>query len=315
MATEEDFDINFQDFDIDDGPTRLSLAAIVKAGHPFSLPWSREVRALMTGLDSDAKRLKAPEGPWMTQSPFDLRNAQQLIAIVPDSTGSGGMASAGHYRDSLSTSSEVTSDHLSASLGITIRYPFLNASVSAKYDKSVPEDKKWHQSITELVMSGGPSHPGRNSRAVQVGEDDSPVRQGRRGALPGAVLFVSASLTIREESSSLAESSTISFNAYSTLDAHGTPCEMTLSSGTAVPSHQQEELRKKASNCLAKVASLQKDVSDLMAKTGIVDGARLPFSNYSRLCRSGLVVELLLAPFARLNEYVECAGLRYAGDI
>ena len=131
-----------EDLELDLGfdPTCPSLESTAAAGHPFALPWSREVRAILAGLDSE--HLKEPASPWVLESPFDLRLAQ-LIAVIPDSIrdGTNGLSTAGHYRDGLSTSSESSREHLSAALGVTVGYPFLNASASAKYDRQIAEDK------------------------------------------------------------------------------------------------------------------------------------------------------------------------------
>lgn len=135
-----DFDVG-GDWDDDDfDPTRPRLENATKTGHPFSVSWSREVRAVLSGLDSE--RLKDADGPWVTESPFDLTDVRELrAAIIPDSTGGGGLSSTGQYRDGMSTMSESGTDHLSAGLGISVGYPFLKASVSGKYDKKVTEDK------------------------------------------------------------------------------------------------------------------------------------------------------------------------------
>ncbi len=132
---EEEFEL-----DLDFDPTSPSLESTATAGHSFALPWSREVRAILAGLDSE--HLKEPAGPWVLESPFDLRLAQ-LVAVIPDSIrdGTNGLSTVGHYRDGLSTTSESSKEHLSAALGVTVGYPFLNASVSAKYDRQVSEDK------------------------------------------------------------------------------------------------------------------------------------------------------------------------------
>jgi hypothetical protein len=109
--------------------TTPSLSNITDAGHAFSIPWDHQVRAVMAGFDSAG--MKEKEGPWKLSSPFEL-SGSSLSAIVPDTRG--GIAS---FRDGFSTQSGASTEHLSAALGITVGYPFLNASVSGKYDKKV----------------------------------------------------------------------------------------------------------------------------------------------------------------------------------
>lgn len=137
-----------QDFelDLDFDPTSPSLESTAAAGHPFSLSWSREARSILAGLDTG--RLKDPAGPWVLDTPFDV-NTARLSVVTPDSIrgGSNGLSMTGHYRDGLSTSSESSKEHLSAALGVTVGYPFLNASVSAKYDRQITEDKSVSASL------------------------------------------------------------------------------------------------------------------------------------------------------------------------
>ena len=116
-----------------DDPCRPSLDAITGAGHAFSIPWGHRVCALMTSFDSS--RMSHPDGPWVKPSPFDLASLG-MTTIIPD-TG-GGIAS---FQDGLSTNLGSSSDHLSASLGLTVGYPFLNASVTGQYDSTVMENE------------------------------------------------------------------------------------------------------------------------------------------------------------------------------
>jgi len=117
----------------DGDPTRPSLESMTSAGHAFALPWRCETISLLTGFD--ASRMKELGGPWMTQSPFEVSDLK-MSTILCDTKG--GTAT---YRDGLSTSAGTYSEHISASLGLTIGYPFLNANVTAKYDRQVVEKK------------------------------------------------------------------------------------------------------------------------------------------------------------------------------
>lgn len=113
----------------DGDPTRPSLDSMTTAGHAFAVPWRRETVSLLTGFDS--RRTKELGGPWVTQSPFEASDLK-LSTILSDTKG--GTAT---YRDGLSTSAGTYCEHISASLGLTIGYPFLNANVTAKYDQDV----------------------------------------------------------------------------------------------------------------------------------------------------------------------------------
>lgn len=136
-SDEEDTDL---ELDLDFDPTKPSLQATASAGYPFSVCWSREVRPILSGLD--VSRLKDPAGPWVLESPFDA-SLTRLSTIIADPVrnGSGGLSTAGHYRDGLTTTSESKTEHLSAGLGISVGFPFLSGSVTANYDRSIAEDK------------------------------------------------------------------------------------------------------------------------------------------------------------------------------
>lgn len=126
MATEEEFSL------IESDPSRPSLTSIADAGHAFSIPWSREVAPLFATLNSS--RLALPEGPWMISSPFDGSDLKGKAMLQDTSAGNA------TFRDGMSASIGSSTDHLSAALGITIGYPFLNASVTGQYDRDVTEN-------------------------------------------------------------------------------------------------------------------------------------------------------------------------------
>ncbi|KAK4169842.1 hypothetical protein QBC43DRAFT_283407 [Cladorrhinum sp. PSN259] len=338
------------DFDLDYDPTAPSLEKTASAGHPFSLCWSREVRSILSGLDTS--RLKDPTGPWVLNTPFDLQKASLSIVLadaVKDS--SNGLSTTGHYRDGFSTTSESSYEHLSAALGITVGYPFLNASVSAKYDKQVTEDKNGVKASRNASCRAGrvvlDRTPVLSEEALKVlqsgpgGEERFRKRYGDfyiagfvLGADAGAcmsastesrssketleitvkvkVLFFSASYTHTEVTEEHSSSSSISFSGYSTLD-NVQPCALTLSGNSQ--GNELRVLQMRAKEYLNKVAGLQKHVETVMKDVGLVDGGTLKLGDCMRLCRSGLVVELLLAPFARLNQYVQGVGLRYVGTV
>ena len=95
--------------------------------------------------------------------------------------------------------------------------------------------------------------------------------------------------------------STLDFCGYSTL---GAKSEQTAFKGSSA--EEQQQLQRQAKVYLEQIASLHTNVRSRLAEVGLKDGEKLPFSACSRICRSGLVVQLYLAPFARLDEYVRC---------
>ena len=117
------------------------------------------------------------------------------------------------------------------------------------------------------------------------------------------LLFSTESVSTTEVKEMSQSSANLSFSGYSTLDQAPSSCSLEIAA--TAPTHLQD-LQRRANDYLTKVRDLQATVRKLMEELGIADGVQLPLSDCVRLCKSGLVVELLLAPFARLNQYVEC---------
>lgn len=115
-------------------------------------------------------------------------------------------------------------------------------------------------------------------------------------------LFAEASSTSSISKSSFDYSSGMTFSGYSTLDNDQlTIASVTLSEG------QQQALKAAAGRFLEKIQSLEAMARAKLKSMRLVDGQTLPFSACVEVCQSGLVVQLLLAPFARLEEFVSIA--------
>ncbi|KAK4205405.1 hypothetical protein QBC40DRAFT_320126 [Triangularia verruculosa] len=333
LAEIEDED-ELDDFD----PSQPSLESTAAAGHPFSVAWSHEVRAILAGLES--RRLRDASGPWMLETPFSLEHVK-LCAVIPDALGDGGLSSVGNFHDGFSTTISSSHEHLSASLGVTVGYPFLNASVSAKYDKTVKENKNGVKAsrnascrVGRVVVDETPPLSRESMRILQSQDGQAKFRKRygdyyvcgfALGADAGAcmsastesmssketleitvkvkLLFFTASATHTETWESSSQSSSMSFSGYSTLDPNQQPFALTLSSNQSVnPGRDEMILRQHAMVYLDKVSSLTTEVWKKLQELGLTeDGAELKLADCTRLCKSGLVVELLLAPYARLN--------------
>lgn len=114
-------------------PTRPSVATTASIGHAFAIPCSQDVRPILTGFDSSD--VQARQGPWVSQSPFNLANPD-FYAVVFDTNGGSTT-----YRDALSTHAESSTDHLSAGGSIGVGCEFLKAEVSVEYDRTVIENE------------------------------------------------------------------------------------------------------------------------------------------------------------------------------
>lgn len=124
------------------------------------------------------------------------------------------------------------------------------------------------------------------------------------------VLFFKASVSHTEEWSSFDETASFTFCGYSTLDASSRSLSAQGNSRSEL-----QGLQAGAAEYLAKVGSLEEQVRTQLATIGLKDGGLLPLSKSQDLCESGLVVQLLLAPFARLNQYVSELGRPYVGSL
>ncbi|OOQ91472.1 hypothetical protein PEBR_00815 [Penicillium brasilianum] len=325
-------------------PTLPNLQAQTEAGVAVALPWSREEKPLLTGFDSTKMR-DYPDGPWIpTVSPF---SAQSIVTatMVPDPSGGVGV-----YREGFSTRSESSHEHLSASLGITVGYSFLNANVTGEYDSTVDKTSNGIQSSRNASFRLGRvalDRPPEFSReAVSIltqvdGESGFRERYGdyyvygyELGADAGAcisaesstydseetlkitvtvkVLFASVSASHTESSQRHESSAKFTFSGFSTL--HG---EVESSPGTSSPASvaDLQALQNQASAHMARVARLDQELQERMTSLGLTGGAKLPWHLCGEICRAGVVVQLLLAPFRSLVEYQAIRAKRDAGAI
>ncbi|KAF4341607.1 hypothetical protein FBEOM_4509 [Fusarium beomiforme] len=199
----------------DRDPTKPSLEALTAGRHPFSLPWGHGVRVLLGGFKADGISKKT--GPWATTSAFDISNTE-LLAVVPDAKG-GSMS----YKDSMTTSSETSDDHLSASLGLTVGYPFLNASVTGEYDRNVMESRN-----VGFTSAGNKYATITNLQGYELGADAGATLSAATDSKNSAerlaitvkvqVLFFEKALPENVTSTkSLQSSSSIKFLGYNTL--------------------------------------------------------------------------------------------------
>ncbi|KAJ5887306.1 hypothetical protein N7504_011353 [Penicillium tannophilum] len=318
-------------------PTLPNLQAQTEAGAAIALPWSREEKPLLTGFDS-AKMRDYSDGPWIaTASPF---SAQSIVTatIVPDASGGVGV-----YREGFSTRMESSNEHLSASLGITVGYPFLNANVTGEYDSNVNETKNAFQSsrnasfrMGRVVLDRPPDFSLEASTTLSQPDGDSRFRERygdyyiygyELGADAGAcisaesstysstetlkitvtvkVLFVSASASHTETFEEHRSSASFTFSGFSTLHGEVKSYPEVSPVGPPVPTSVADlvDLQKKATEHVARVARLDHELQERMISLGLTEGAKLPLNSCDKICRSGLVVQLLLAPFANLFEY------------
>lgn len=119
------------------------------------------------------------------------------------------------------------------------------------------------------------------------------------------VLFVSASATHMETLEEHKSSASFTFSGFSTLhgEVKSYPGVFPVGSIAPTPVADLIYLQKKANEHVARVARLDHELQERMISLGLTGGAKLPLSLCGKVCRSGLVVQLLLAPFGNLFEY------------
>ncbi|VUC37254.1 unnamed protein product [Clonostachys rosea] len=306
-------------------PTLPSLEGLSSGGHPFSIPWSHDVGVLLGGFKSSWVTRR--EGPWVGKGAFDT-SGMQMTAIIPDTQG--GSTS---YKDAITTSTAVSNDHLSASLGITVGYPFLNASVTGEYDRTVLESHNAIRASLNASCRLGRivlDQPPLLSMAAQTvlleqGSQrfaeiygDYYVAGYELGADAGASLFARTDSKSSEETlvitvtvkvlfskmtlppytkkwQSSQSSSSICFAGYNTLGSSKKSIEAKDLSPMGL-----SELQITSAAYLDKVKALDPTARGELERLGLQDGQSISLSKCSEICGSGLVVQLLLAPNSKL---------------
>lgn len=115
------------------------------------------------------------------------------------------------------------------------------------------------------------------------------------------LLFFEESLPpIVKTSKSSESASSIRFIGYNTLGNNKKSIEAKDLSPSGLSS-----LQKTSTAFLQDIGALQVTARKELKRLGLKNGQPMSLSQCADVCRSGLVVQLLLAPFARLTQYVE----------
>ncbi len=123
------------------------------------------------------------------------------------------------------------------------------------------------------------------------------------------VLWTSASASHTERSSSAEASSSMTFSGYNSLgnESESRSCE-------SLSRVEQDQLGQVAGKWLKSIGALEDATRKKVKELSVYDGQRLPLSACAPICRSGLVVRLLMAPFSHLNELVKYAARGVGGS-
>ena len=119
------------------------------------------------------------------------------------------------------------------------------------------------------------------------------------------ILFSSASEEHVETSENHEASADLNVCGYSTM---GGDSEKLATTSTS--SYDQERIRNIASKYMKTVASLEADVKRAMQDLKLKEGGQGQQSSAFDICRSGLVVQVLLFPYALTQEYLDLVHSR-----
>ena len=114
-----------------DDPTRKTIESAVHNGHVFSIPWAPNPFRIHNVLSAFESSLASTGDPFSRESPFK----QDITRFILDCSGK--TSGSGFFKETTTTGSSSSSDHMSVGAGITIGCCFLEASVSGRYDRLV----------------------------------------------------------------------------------------------------------------------------------------------------------------------------------
>lgn len=128
-------------------PTRPSITLLAKQKLPLNLPWGTVPVVIGTPFFSSRAE---NEAPFTGRSPFDTHSLSKT-PLKFEATD-GGRAS---FTSTSSRSAGHSTEHLSASLGISVGCKFLSAGVTGSYDEDVAENVDVSHSIFSKSFSIG----------------------------------------------------------------------------------------------------------------------------------------------------------------
>jgi hypothetical protein len=121
-------------------------------------------------------------------------------------------------------------------------------------------------------------------------------------------LFLEAERKEKSTSQVSSLSASMNFCGYSTLE------KKTVAAGKDSSQASEQQIRELASSFMPKIHGLQKEVGERVIDLGLTDGGTIALTAATRICHSNLVVQLILSPFARLEEYVHHASRSISTD-
>lgn len=120
----------------------------------ISLPWAKLPITIFTGFSSDLVAAAKRDPFVYRQSPFDIDalSAQKFIYSHQDNCR-------GSFSSSSTTADSHFTDHTSVALGVSVGNEYLNAGVTGTYDKAVLEDRAISKSSIKCTFMCGSVRP------------------------------------------------------------------------------------------------------------------------------------------------------------
>ena len=143
-----------------------------------------------------------------------------------------------------------------------------------------------------------------NATFVSMKIDDESEASDLRAVVKGKVLFITKTMTYTESKRRFDEREAwITFNGLDTLASRNE--SLSVMSGSA----DVRRIHAVAKEYAAMAKDLEHRVDRKLKELGLDRNStkRLTLAHINRICESGLVVELLLLPYAGLRDYLEAA--------
>ncbi|KAM0425739.1 hypothetical protein ACHAPT_008987 [Fusarium lateritium] len=312
-----------------DDPSQYSISRVAQSSLPIFIPWHREQKRITSGFDSSS--LKAFNGPWKDASPFSEHAVYSSKCQAKLENGASRDVQ-GH-----SASNSITSEHLSGSLGVSVGNAIVEVGVTASYDQKMQQltnaSRASHSSrfrCGRIILVQDPPFSSAAKSLLQLEDGDKffADRYGDYfvsgyviGADTGGCLAASASAKRTVETMAADVNVKVLWSNYTTstsrTDIQQT-CSMDLTfygydtltdtnlSLQAESGKSTQDIQLAAQRCIANSNALQTRLKQRVDELGITDEGVISVEQCARAVEGGVVVELILAPFRTLKEYIQC---------
>ncbi|TFK32765.1 hypothetical protein BDQ12DRAFT_476790 [Crucibulum laeve] len=321
-----------------DDPNVLNVEQVAHDNIPIYFPWSLQCITLGTGFNSTLTS-KGNTNPFSSRSAFAQRSLNSTPVRFDDDTGGSS------FKKSITSKSTYSYEHVDFKFGISVGGWVLGASVSGAYAKDVLSNKDSQKlSVRSTMRLGTVAYvdtPGLSSEGFsllrQEGVEkfhqtygDYYVAGLRLGADNATMLSSSSNTDIQSQMDQLKISLKVFGKNHTLMDKKHVSSTSAIAHGTTVTAfdtlknYNHTGQAGDAASCGREAELAARNVYDgqqiqerafaVLQSLHISPGQIITTEQYRRICESGLVVELLLLPYAGLREFVlATAGPAYRG--